>query len=152
MDQGERESLYQQLIMDRARAPLHAGAVEPADAAADGSNPFCGDRTHVTVALSPDGHTDRVMHQTRGCAICAASADLMAESVEGLDKAAISSLFGRFDAMLHHGVVSGSADLSSGNLGVLRAFENLHEYRSRIRCATLPWSALLDALKNERAA
>ena len=44
---------------------------------------------------------------------------------------------------------NGAQDLPA-SLGLLTAFENLHEYRSRIRCATLPWSALLDALKSER--
>lgn len=139
------EDLYQRLIMERARQPRHAGVLDPADRAADGSNPFCGDRVHVTLGLSADGGVARALHRTRGCAICAASADLMAETVEGLDEAAIRSLFGRFDVMLRDGPRN-----SPEALGLLGAFQNLHEYRSRIRCATLPWSALLDALKSER--
>ena len=139
------EELYQRLIMERARQPLHAGVLEPADRAADGDNPFCGDRVHVTLGLSPQGGVARALHRTRGCAICAASADLMAETVEGLDEAAIRSLFERFDVMLRDGPGE-----SPDALGLLSAFENLHEYRSRIRCATLPWTALLDALKSER--
>ena len=140
-----REELYQRLIMERARQPLHAGLLDPADRAAEGSNPFCGDRVRVTLGLAPAGGVARLLHQTRGCAICAASADLMAESVAGLDEAAIRSLFERFDVMLH-----GGPQDSPEALGLLGAFENLHEYRSRIRCATLPWTALLDALKSER--
>jgi nitrogen fixation protein NifU and related proteins len=159
-DVGEadtREALYQQLIMERARRPLHAGVLDPADAAADGNNPFCGDRVHVTLSLSSDGRVSRLLHRTRGCAICMASADLMAESVEGLEPGAIRSLFGQFDAMLQGGTGDSvarsgpaGAQEQAGDLGLLEAFENLHEYRSRIRCATLPWTALLDALKSER--
>ncbi len=149
MDALDREALYQELILQRARHPLHAGLLEPADAAADGDNPFCGDAVHVTMRRDADGSTGEVRHQTRGCAICAASADLMAESVRGLDAAAIRSLFGRFDAMLRHGSTAPSMD---AGLGLLDAFENLHEYRSRIRCATLPWDALLGALDSERTA
>ena len=152
-----RESLYQQLIMERARVPLHAGELDPADAAADGNNPFCGDMVHVTAMLSPDGRATQVLHRTRGCAICMASADLMAESVQGLDRPAIVSLFDRFAAMLNTGVADdstqtalGSPTLASPTLGLLGAFENLYEYRSRIRCATLPWMALLEALGSER--
>ncbi len=137
------EALYQRLIMERARQPLHAGVLDPADRQADGNNPFCGDKVHVTLALSPGGGVERVLHQTRGCAICMASADLMAETVAGLDEPAIHSLFGQFDVMLRDGN-------SAEALGLLVAFENLHEYRSRIRCATLPWAALIDALKSER--
>jgi len=151
------EALYQRLIMERARQPLHAGVLDPADRAADGNNPFCGDKVHVTLSLSAAGQVAEVRHQTRGCAICMAAADLMAESVQGLDDAAISSLFGRFDVMVHGGLASladatrpGDAEQVSGGLGLLNAFGNLHEYRSRIRCATLPWTALLDALKSGR--
>ena len=152
-----RETLYQRLIMERARRPLFAGMLAPADRAADGSNPFCGDRVHVTLGLSEGGQVGRALHRTRGCAICAASADLMAESVEGLDEPAIRSLFARFDGMLHQAPpASGSPDSAvdpqqpAEGLGLLGAFENLREYRSRIRCATLPWTALLDALQSER--
>ena len=151
-----RETLYQRLIMERARRPLHAGVLEPADRAGDGNNPFCGDRVHVTLDLAAGGQVGRALHRTRGCAICSASADLMAESVEGLDEAAIRSLFARFDGMLRQAPDAGSSDSAAdpqqpdGGLGVLGAFENLREYRSRIRCATLPWTALLDALQSER--
>lgn len=144
-----REALYQRLIMERARQPLHAGVLDPADRAADGSNPFCGDKVHVTLDLSSEGRVARVRHRTRGCAICAASADLMAETIAGMDEASIGSLFERFDVMLRDGPQD-VQDPPSGGLGLLDAFENLHEYRSRIRCATLPWSALIDALKSGR--
>ena len=146
MDTQAAEALYQRLIMERARQPLHQGVLEPSDGAADGDNPFCGDRVRVTLRQSPDGRIAQVRHRTRGCAICMASADLMAESVEGRDLAAIQSLFTRFDVMLH----TAPAESGSADLGLLNAFENLHEYPSRIRCATLPWTALLDALKSER--
>ncbi len=149
-----REALYQRLIMERARRPLHAGVLEPADRAADGNNPFCGDRVYVTLGLSDGGQVRRALHSTRGCAICAASADLMAESVEGLDEIAIRSLFARFDGMLRPGSPdsAGDAQPPAEALGLLGAFENLREYRSRIRCATLPWTALLDALQSEGTA
>ena len=152
MDGSDREALYQDLIMERTRAPRHAGMVEQPDGAADGSNPFCGDAVHVTVALAPDGRVMQVRHRTRGCAICMASADLMAESVQDLDEPAISSLFTWFDGMLREGLADSPPSEDERALGLLRAFEALHEYRSRIRCATLPWAALLDALKCERTA
>ena len=152
-----REALYQRLIMERAREPRHQGVLEPADGAADGDNPFCGDRVRVTIRRSTDGRIARVLHRTRGCAICMAAADLMAESVEGQDPAAIRSLYSRFDGMLRNGSPESLASSGDGakpearldDLGLLNAFENLHEYRSRIRCATLPWSALLDAIESE---
>ena len=35
-------------------------------------------------------------------------------------------------------------------LGDLNALAGVSEYRSRIRCATLPWSALADAVKEDQ--
>ena len=99
----------------------------------------------MTVRVASDASVGEIRHRTRGCAICMASADLMAQSVEGLRRPAIASLFGRFDAMLRDGPESAGDD-AKDSLGLLAAFENLHEYRSRIRCATLPWTALLDAM------
>jgi len=135
-----REALYQRLIMERARTPLHAGLVDPADGTGCGNNPFCGDRTQVTVSRAVDRRVALVRHETRGCALCAASADLMAESVAGLDDAQVIELSSRFAGMLRDGPGGG------GDLGLLCAFESLHEFRSRRRCASLPWEALLQAL------
>ena len=140
-------SLYQDLVVERARRPLHAGDLDPADAAADGDNPLCGDRTHVSLRLDDRQRIARVVHHTRGCAICAASADLMAEMVPGLDAPAASALFGQFESLLQDGQDALDND-ARVRLGLLLAFADLHDYRSRRRCATLPWSALLSALKS----
>ena len=131
--------LYQSLIMDRARAPRHAGRPDRSTADAAGDNPMCGDRTHVYVAAE-NGHVAIVGHDSRGCAIMTASADLMAEAVAGLTPAQIAQRRAAFTAV----VTTGTPDPS---LGDLNALAGVHEYRSRIRCATLPWSALAEALE-----
>ena len=138
------ENLYRALVVERARRPLHAGEVAPADGAADGSNPLCGDRVHVTLRRGDDARLAEIRHTTRGCAICIASADLMAESATGLDDAGLSALWRRFDALLREGE-AGLGREDGEALGLLNAFADLHEYRSRRKCATLPWSALLAA-------
>jgi nitrogen fixation NifU-like protein len=130
--------LYQALIMDRSKNPRFAGALADYDAAADGENPMCGDRTKVFIKR--DGM--QVGHESRGCAIMLASADLMAEAVAGLDAAHVNELSRAFEAT----VTSGAAD---DRLGALNALAGVHEYRSRIKCATLPWTALRDALNGD---
>jgi len=127
--------LYQSLIMDRARAPRHAGRPDSYDFEAQGDNPMCGDRVHVFVREAGTV----VHHEARGCAIMSASADLMADAVAGLDAPQISALRTAFEAVVN----TGTADPSIGDLNALAG---VYEYRSRIRCATLPWSALGDAL------
>lgn len=140
MNDSEAEDLYQRLIMERARAPLHAGRPEAFDAEAEGDNPMCGDRVHLRLRCDGGAIAD-IRHETRGCAICIAAADLMADAVIGLDRAAAEAVAGAFVAMVEDGQVPDRADFAE-----LRALSGVHDYRSRHRCATLPWQALRSAL------
>ena len=132
---SDNTDLYQSLIMERARAPRHAGRPAVFDAEAQGDNPMCGDRIHLYV--QKDGPV--VSHESRGCAIMTASADLMAEAVRGLSSTQIRQRRAAFEAVVTTGVPDPS-------LGDLNALAGVSEYRSRIRCATLPWTALDTAL------
>jgi nitrogen fixation NifU-like protein len=132
---SETADIYQALIMDRAKNPRHAGKPSRYDAQAEGDNPMCGD--HVHVYIQNDG--TRVNHVSRGCAIMVASAELMADAVAGLTPAQIAQRRVAFEAMVN----TGAQDPS---LESLNALAGVSEYRSRIRCATLPWSALGQAL------
>ncbi|PYD47750.1 Fe-S cluster assembly sulfur transfer protein SufU [Novacetimonas pomaceti] len=132
MEQGD---LYRRLVVERARDPLFAGQVADAQAQGEGTNPLCGDRVRLTASMTPAGHIDSIRHETRGCAICAASADLMAEHVAGYDAQQVAALSEVFERMLK----TGEPEAGTGELVV---FAPLHQHRSRIRCATLPWTAL----------
>lgn len=127
--------LYQSLIMERSRHPRFAGKPDAYDAEGQGDNPMCGDRVQVFLRRAET----EVAHVSRGCAIMAASADLMAEAVAGKSAAEVAALRAAFEAV----VTSGARDPELGDLNVLAG---VSEYRSRIRCATLPWSALADAM------
>jgi len=81
--------------------------------------------------------------EARGCAISVASADLMTEAVQGLDANAARRLSERFHVLATTGVADDPA------LDTLRPLAGVHEYPSRVKCATLPWHALVAAL-NER--
>ncbi len=144
-------SLYRDLVVERARRPLHGGVLDDADGVGDGTNPLCGDTVQVGLRLGRDGAAALVRHRTRGCAICAASADLMADAVQGrtLDEAA--ALLVCFEALLTQGEPE-LAPAARAELGPLLAFAELHEYRSRRKCAMLPWSALLAAYRSSEEA
>jgi nitrogen fixation NifU-like protein len=133
--------LYQKLIMERARTPRHAGAPAAFDAEAEGDNPMCGDRVHLWIRRGGDGRIAELRHATRGCAICQASADLLGDAAIGRNRAEIEALREDFEAMVHSGAVPARAVFQE-----LQALAGVHEYRSRIRCATLPWQALTKAL------
>ena len=133
--------LYQSLIMERARTPRHAGAPKAYDAEAEGDNPMCGDRVHLWIRRGGDGRIEEVRHATRGCAICQASADLLSDAALGRNTQEIGTLRQDFESMVSSGVVPDDAAFAD-----LQALAGVHEYRSRIRCATLPWQALSAAL------
>jgi len=133
---SDTAELYQALIMDRTRNPRHAGRPARFDAEGQGDNPLCGDRVHVF--LRHDGTA--VTHESRGCAIMTASADLMADAVAGLSAAQIAARKTAFEAMVNSGA-------PNPELGELNALAGVSAYRSRIKCATLPWSALAAAME-----
>ena len=84
MSFSDLRDLYQEVILDHGRHPRHAGKPETFNATARGDNPMCGDRVEVFLSYTPDGRIADARFDARGCAISVASADLMAEAVEGL--------------------------------------------------------------------
>ena len=142
---GRDEQLYQELIMERARTPRHGSLLECFDAEAEGNNPMCGDRLTLRVRRDDSGRIEATGFHARGCAISVASADLMADAVRGLDAEAARELGEQFGVMVATGEVPD--DLRFAELGALAG---VYAFRSRVRCATLPWSALDQALGDGR--
>ena len=138
--------LYQRVILDHGKAPRNFRRLEVPDATARGDNPMCGDRVELFLAL--DG--DRIAEAAfvgRGCAVSIASASMLTEAVPGLDREAACAMAGRFRAMAR----SGEVPDDSGFAG-LAALSGVHEFPSRVKCATLPWVALEAALAGGKEA
>jgi len=140
--------LYQEVILDRGRHPRHGQRLQAFDATAKGDNPMCGDRVQVWVKFDPDGAVADTGFEARGCAISVASADLMAETVQGRSKADTAALFATFRDMVRTGVCP-ACDTAMEQLAPL---SGVHEYPSRVKCATLPWHALIAALDGTKEA
>src|SRR5262245_29619277 len=75
--------LYGGVILDRFRHPRRFGELPGADAVYEDVNPLCGDRLRVEIRLGPDREVEAIRFQGDACAIASASADLLAELVEG---------------------------------------------------------------------
>ena len=78
----EIRDLYRDVILDHNRSPRNFGRLEPADGAAVGHNPLCGDALSVTVRLDGD-RLRELRFNGQGCAISIASASMMGEAVSG---------------------------------------------------------------------
>jgi len=136
--------LYQEVILDHGRKPRHARRLEVFDATAKGDNPMCGDRVQVWVRRDGEAIGEAAF-EARGCAISIASADLMAEAVAGRTADEARAMFAAFREMAR----TGEAAAGDASMARLRPLAGVHEYPSRVKCATLPWHALLAALDGE---
>ena len=134
--------LYQEVILDHGRRPRHGSRLAAYDATARGDNPMCGDRVQVFVRHDDQGRIAEAGFEARGCAISIASADLMAETVTGRSNAEARALATQFRDMARTGE-AGSEDAAMERL---RPLAGVHEFPSRVKCATLAWHALLAAL------
>ena len=134
--------LYQDVILDHGRRPRHGTRLAAFDATAKGDNPMCGDRVQLWLRHGDDAHIAEAGFEARGCAISVASADLMAEVVAGRSDAECRALAERFRQMAR----TGDCAAEDAALERLRPLAGVHEYPSRVKCATLPWHALLAAL------
>ena len=136
---GLLDELYRETIMVHAKNPRNFGELADADVVIEGRNTSCGDE--ITLYLkTEDGRIADVAFRGRGCAISQSSASMMTEKVKGLDFARAHELVGKFKAM----VVEGQEPAEE--LGDLRALEGTAKLHSRVKCATLAWNALEEAL------
>lgn len=148
----ELRDLYQEVILDHSRRPRHAGKPARFDATAKGDNPMCGDRVQVFVCYGPEHEIAEARFDARGCAISMASADLMAETVAGRSQADARALFAAFREMARTGVCPACEATLKEPLERLEPLAGVHEYPSRVKCATLPWHALIAALDGAQEA
>jgi nitrogen fixation NifU-like protein len=140
--------LYQDIILRHSRNPLHARRLDPYDAASSGDNPMCGDRCEVRLRFGDHDTLAEIGFEARGCAISMASADLMAETIAGRSKPAARALAAEFTTLVRTGQ-SASQDPA---IETLRPLSGVSEYPSRVKCATLPWAALVAALDGAQEA
>ncbi|PYN00480.1 MAG: hypothetical protein DME07_16800 [Candidatus Rokuibacteriota bacterium] len=122
--------LYSDVIRERWRRPRHRGDLPGANAVAEDVNPLCGDRVRLMLTVEPQGRIAAARFVGDSCAICTASADVLAELVSGRSR-------------------SDAAAVEVGDvLAVLQA-----EIRpTRMRCVTLPLTVLAKALNGGRGA
>ena len=80
------ESMYQEIILEHYRRPLHAGLREPFDAEVKHINPTCGDEVTLRVMIEDaDGEPTLadVSYEALGCSISQASASVLADMIIG---------------------------------------------------------------------
>src|SRR5690606_7830285 len=104
--------------------------------------PSCGDELTLYLRFSGDV-IDAAGFTGEGCAISRASASLMTDALTGLERHEAEELAARFKAMIHGGEASPA-------LGALLALQGVSRLHARVKCATLAWVTLEEALVSQR--
>jgi nitrogen fixation NifU-like protein len=133
------DDLYNQAILDRAKAAIGAGALPSPHAHVTLDNPLCGDRVTIDVTLA-DGLVAAVAHKVRGCALCQASASIIGAHAVGQSAAEIAATRAALKGMF------GGAAAPGGAWRELAVFEPVRGHRSRQDCVLLPWEAFEQAV------
>ena len=142
------EDLYREVILDHYRNPRNKGRLDNPDLSAEGVNPLCGDEITIELAFEGDRVAD-VGIEGQGCSISQSSASMMSEAIKGKTKDEIEDLTKRFRDMMS---LDGEADIGldpdrpGAVLGDLESLQGVRKYPVRIKCASLGWNVLLEAL------
>lgn len=86
------DDLYRDEILEHYRRPHNFGTLESPDASVEGSNPLCGDRITLMLAVGEDGRVEDVAFTGRGCAISQASASMLTDEIRGRSLADVEAL------------------------------------------------------------
>jgi len=139
---NEIQELYQQVILDHNKNPRNYGEIADATNIAEGHNPLCGDHIQITAIIENDIIKD-LKFKGSGCAISKASASIMSTLVIGKTVEEVKKLFDVF----HKIVTSDIRDrIETIELGRMAVFAGVREYPARVKCASLSWHTLMQAL------
>jgi nitrogen fixation NifU-like protein len=143
------EELYREIILDHYRSPRNRGELPtPPAHRTEGFNPLCGDEVVLTIHVE-DGVVIDVKVAGHGCSISQSSASLMTGAVKGKPVPDAREAMRTFKRMM---TVAADDDPDADEpvdlraLGELAALQGVVKFPVRIKCATLAWNTLDQAL------
>ena len=149
------EDLYREIILDHYRNPRNRGELPSPPAHSEtGFNPLCGDEITLYLQVG-DGTIDDVKLTGQGCSISQSSASMMSTAVKGRSVDEARAVIRKFKSMMsiHESRLDGvEADTDTAaaddevKLGDLEALQGVVKFPVRIKCATLAWNTLSQAL------
>ena len=143
------DDLYREIILDHYRSPRNRGEVTDATTRTEGFNPLCGDELVIYLVVR-DGVLEDIKLTGHGCSISQASSSMMSSAVKGKRLEDVRHVIDRFKTMMtvhEDGAADAPApepDLRSD--GELAALAGVVKFPVRIKCATLAWNTLAQAL------
>jgi len=138
--------LYQEIILEHSKRPLHAGLREPFNAQVHHVNPTCGDEVTLRVKIDGEGRSavvSDVSYDASGCSISTAATSVLADEVIGHS---VEQALGTYSAMKSMLTSKGADPGDEEQIGDGVAFSGVSKYPARVKCALLGWMAFTDAL------
>ena len=132
------DDLYRDVILEHYSHPRNRGVLEPADITSEGANPLCGDEIRISLDVR-DGLVRDARFDGKGCSISQASASMMTERIKGRRVEEVGHLIAAVKAMMH-------GEPPGKDLGDLEALQGVRRFPVRVKCATLGWVTLEQAL------
>jgi nitrogen fixation protein NifU and related proteins len=144
----ELDELYQEIILDHSKRPRNYGELPSANLHARGDNPSCGDEIELHLHVNDNGIVEDIHFTGQGCAISQASASMMTSKIKGKTRAEALAMLDEFQQML---TAPHEPKTLSKSLGDLSLLKGVRKFPQRVKCATLSWQALKQALSSNES-
>ena len=135
------EDLYRDIIMEHYKNPRNKGLLENDKyKKVNLLNPSCGDDVTIQV-LVEDKKIRDIRHDGHGCSICCSSASVMSETLINKTTEEAQNIIDEYMVML-----TGKEYNKNILKGEAIAYTGVSKFPARIRCASIAWKAMEEAL------
>ena len=133
----ERNTFYNEILIDHNLHPLHKRTLDNANMVLEGVNPSCGDDIVIQLRVEDDVIVDAAFAGS-GCAISQASADIMIDMVMGRTREQALHLSDLFLKMIK----KQCTDEELEELEEAGALQDISHMPARVKCAVLGWHTM----------
>lgn len=137
--------LYSEVIKDHNLSRHNKHNLESPSIVMPGKNPSCGDEIELELKVS-NGRIEDASYTGIGCAISQASVSIMIDLVRGKTLDEAQELCRIFLNMIRHTPLT---EDEKNKLEEAIALMNVSNMPARVKCATMPWHTLENAIKAE---
>ncbi|MCC8022723.1 MAG: SUF system NifU family Fe-S cluster assembly protein [Clostridiales bacterium] len=136
--------LYSEMIMEHSGATHNRRHIPDPTLTLPGRNPSCGDEIELELELR-DGRIQDAAFTGEGCAISQASVSMMLDLVRGKTVQEGLELSRLFLAMSRRETLT---QVQLERLEDAAVLQNVSNMPARVKCATMPWHTLVQALES----